>query len=243
MRLSRLATICLAAPALALGVAVVGPAAPVISSPLATAEAAPAATAKIAAARVALKKARARVGARRWAELSSSQRARIARTVIAQAGARRARVANARKGPIVPRGAFAAQPALEAATFAQINRVRRAHGLRPVRRSATLTRPARAHATWLATARNGNLTHNDAQGRPFHHRIITAGWGKNRRMSENLASINACRAQDPALMIKNWLASPGHRVNLLDAKVTHVGVAVVSSRNCGSTVYATDFGG
>lgn len=144
--------------------------------------------------------------------------------------------------PKVPAKGWVAQPSLEAATLAGINRVRKANGLRPVKASKILKRPARAHARFLAVKRKGVLQHTDAHGRPFYYRLVRAGWRKNARMSENLASITACRAKDPAILLKRWMASPTHRVNILDPKVTHVGVGVVSSAKCRSTVYTTDFG-
>ncbi len=154
----------------------------------------------------------------------------------------RARSYDRRVKPVVPKKQWVIQKSMERATLFHVNRVRKARGLRPVRGSNKLRRPARAHSRFLAVKHNGRLFHEDARGRPFYVRLVAAGWNRNRRMSENLASITACRKKDPRIMVGQWLRSPGHRVNLLDPKVRYVGVGVVSTRYCNVTVYTTDFG-
>lgn len=155
----------------------------------------------------------------------------------------RARSYDRRVKPIFPKKRkWVIQGSMERATLFHINRVRKARGLRPVRGSRKLRRPARAHSRFLAVKHNGRLFHEDGRGRPFYVRLVAAGWPRNRRMSENLASITACRKKDPRIMVGQWLRSPGHRVNLLDPKVRYVGVGVISTRYCDVTVYTTDFG-
>ena len=143
---------------------------------------------------------------------------------------------------VPPPGHWAHQPVLEASLIAEINRVRTARRIPALVRTPILRRPARAHSRYLALVRRGRLTHRDARGRPFHRRLVDAGWRARARMSENLASINACRLRDPRLIVRRWFASPRHRANLLDRKVTHVGVGVVSTGRCGMTVYTANFG-
>ena len=155
----------------------------------------------------------------------------------------RARARDRKVRPKVPeRRAWVIQGSMEAATLFYINQARARHGLRPVRGSRKLRRPARAHSRFLATRHKGRLFHEDARGRPFYARLVAAGWPRNRRMSENLASITACRKKDPRLMVAHWLRSSGHRANVLDPTVRFVGVGVVSTRHCNVTVYTTDFG-
>lgn len=148
-----------------------------------------------------------------------------------------------RRAPIVPaRGRWSHQPTLEESLLAEINRVRTARRIPALLATPILRRPARGHARFLAVGRGGKLTHRDARGRPFHRRLVEAGWRARARMSENLAAINACRPQDPRLIVGRWLGSPPHRANLLDRKVTHAGIGVVSTAGCGMTVYTADFG-
>lgn len=144
--------------------------------------------------------------------------------------------------PVVPRGRWGNQPVLESSLLAEINGMRRARKIPPLVATPILQRPARGHARFLAVARAGKLTHKDARGRPFHHRLVEAGWRARARMSENLAAINACRPQDPRLIVRRWMGSPPHRANLLDRKVTHAGIGVVSTAGCGMTVYTANFG-
>lgn len=145
--------------------------------------------------------------------------------------------------PLVPGpGNWSFQPTLESALLSEINRMRSARRIPPLLATPILQRPARGHARYLALTRGGSLTHADAQGRPFHRRLVEAGWRARARMSENLAAINACRPQDPRLIVRRWMGSPTHRVNVLDRKVTHAGIGVVSTAGCGMTVYTADFG-
>ncbi len=148
----------------------------------------------------------------------------------------------ARGRPVVPRGRWANQPVLESSLLTEINHMRQARNIPPLTATPILKRPARGHARFLAVARGGKLTHKDGRGRPFHRRLVEAGWRARARMSENLAAINACRPKDPRLIVRRWMGSPPHRANLLDRKVTHAGIGVVSTAGCAMTVYTADFG-
>lgn len=145
--------------------------------------------------------------------------------------------------PVVPGPSnWAYQPTLEGALLSEINRMRGVRRIPPLVATPILQRPARGHARYLALTRGGVLSHADAQGRPFHRRLVEAGWRARARMSENLAAINACRPQDPGLIVRRWMGSPTHRVNVLDRRVTHAGIGVVSTAGCRTTVYTADFG-
>jgi len=127
------------------------------------------------------------------------------------------------------------------ALLKEMNAARRAHGLRPLKLNATLTRPAIAHSRHLA--RTGELDHNGADGKPFWVRIHKAGYSKRKAVGENLGMIGGCATREGKLMVQMWLESPTHRRNLLAKDFRNVGIAIVTARDCSNTVYATDFGG
>ncbi len=137
------------------------------------------------------------------------------------------------------RSAAAANP--RAALLKEMNAVRRARGLKPLRLNAVLTRPALAHSRHLS--RTGELDHRGADGKPFWVRIYRAGYSKRKAVGENLGMIGGCSVRDAATMVDMWLASPGHRRNLLAKEFKNVGIAIVTARDCSNTVYATTFGG
>jgi uncharacterized protein YkwD len=132
----------------------------------------------------------------------------------------------------------AALAAAEAELLAAVNGARAAAGLAPLAVDADLQAAARAHTQNLLD--NGAFTHDflkDGASVPFPGWI---GWYyRGSCAGENLASgspsLSAARA------VELWLASPGHRANMLSARFTTVGVAVAA--RTGTVVATTDFGG
>lgn len=147
--------------------------------------------------------------------------------------------------------ALAGSPAANGATQAEIsgqsrlltevNAARAAHGLRPLRLSRVLSRPARQHSAYLA--RTGRLDHTGRDGRPFYVRLYAAGFSRRKAVGENLGMVGGCSTKLASTVVDMWLDSPGHRANLLSKRFRVVGIAVVAAPKCANTVYATDFGG
>jgi uncharacterized protein YkwD len=102
-----------------------------------------------------------------------------------------------------------------------ISGVRRHAGLPGLRTNGTLTRAARLKGRRIAAC--GQFTHEPC-GEPFTAAFRAAGW-RGATMGENLAwgtySQGSARA-----VIENWLASPGHRANLLRRVFRLQGLAV-----------------
>lgn len=115
---------------------------------------------------------------------------------------------------------------LEAGFLVRINAVRRQSGLRPLARSAQLTRAAVAHVQRLASG--GYFSHSWSDGAPFQ-RWIRAFYPVGRASfwstGENL--LWGSQAVTPADAVDAWLASPEHRRNLLAAKWRQIGIGVV----------------
>jgi uncharacterized protein YkwD len=125
----------------------------------------------------------------------------------------------------------------EASLLRAVNQTRAAHGLRPVRFDATLTRAARSHSTEML--RGNYFAHGAFRTRmiQFHVRGPFVG--------ENLAWGIGSYAS-PATVIQQWLASPAHRANLLRPSFTRIGIGAVQGTfrgGGGTTVLTADFAG
>ena len=125
---------------------------------------------------------------------------------------------------------------LEAEIVTEVNAVRRAHGLRPLRASAGLRTAAQRHTAAMAT--RGVFAHELPGGPRFaarlrrHYRPLGRGWS----VAENLAVMWPTLTAREAVQM--WLASPSHRRNLLARRWREIGVAAVYA-----TAAPGDFGG
>ncbi|MHB1473130.1 MAG: CAP domain-containing protein [Dermatophilaceae bacterium] len=91
--------------------------------------------------------------------------------------------------------------------------------------------------TWLAKRWAASL----ARTGTFHHQSLSpilrvcSATRAATRAAENPARGNV----SPDRLVALWMASPGHRANILDPKLTRIGVAAVYAR--GQWTVATDF--
>jgi uncharacterized protein YkwD len=129
---------------------------------------------------------------------------------------------------------------LEVALVAEMNRVRTARDRRPLRTHASLRRPARAQSAYLLGI--GDLRHEGRDGSPFWTRIVAAGFPRNRFMGENLAMVSGCARATARRTVAMWMASPGHRANLLNPRFRWVGAGVAIGAGCSSTYLTADYG-
>lgn len=127
-----------------------------------------------------------------------------------------------------PAGVTAA-PDVARSLVAEVNRVRRAYGLRPLAYSARLASAATEHSAALATA--GMFTHNwPTTGRLFSSWIRTYYPARGYRAwsaGENL--VWASPGFTPASAVHQWLDSPTHRRVLLTKSWRELGIGVVSA--------------
>jgi uncharacterized protein YkwD len=105
----------------------------------------------------------------------------------------------------------------ELAILRAVNRVRAAHGRRPLRLGPALHRAARAHSVDMV--RRGYFDHG-----PFVQRLRSYGV-RAHALGENLA-----HATEPGfsatLVVQMWMTSPGHRSVMLDRSFSRIGVGV-----------------
>jgi hypothetical protein len=124
--------------------------------------------------------------------------------------------------PPQPASSTAIQP--EAWQIMQLaNQARAQAGTGPLKWDAALAAAARQHCLRMAAA--GLLSHQFAGEPDAGERAAQAG------AHFSLIEENVAIAPTPAAIHDAWMHSPGHRSNLLNPQVDHVGVAVVAGRN------------
>ena len=139
-------------------------------------------------------------------------------------------------------------PALEARVAAQVNAVRRQHGLHPLRVSRALGAAARGHSRDMAA--RGYFDHSSANGIPFWMRIEQhyGSRGYERwEVGENILWRQA--GASAAQVVHRWMGSPSHRANLLSPSWRELGLGalhVVPARGTyggrSVTIVTLDFG-
>lgn len=103
-----------------------------------------------------------------------------------------------------------------------INAARADAGLAPLALDATLSRMAQGHACDMAD--RGYFDHTAPDGSGLFDRARRAGLSGFCHLAENIA-----RGQrDIPTVMAIWLRSAGHRANLLDPALTHVGLGRAS---------------
>ena len=117
-----------------------------------------------------------------------------------------------------------------------INSARAAAGVPPLRASASLTNAASWQSQALAGA--GYLDHTSPDGSTLIDRLTRVRW-HGSAAGEDLAV-----ASRPSEAVAMWLASPGHRANLLSPSFRTVGLGLArGSWNGRGALYVTaDFG-
>jgi uncharacterized protein YkwD len=123
-----------------------------------------------------------------------------------------------------------------ARVVALTNAQRKMHGCRALTVNATLTRVAQAHSTDMAV--HNYFSHNSRNGTTPAARMTAAGY-RYRYAAENIA---AGQPNADAVMIA-WMNSPGHRANVLNCKLTQLGVGyAVNPASTYNTYWTQDFG-
>jgi uncharacterized protein YkwD len=116
---------------------------------------------------------------------------------------------------------------LESQVLAELNEIRREHGLVPLRSSRPLATAADAHSRAMGTF--GFFAHSSRDGSAFWKRVQRYygpngydSWAVGENLLWSTTGIDASRA------VKLWMGSPSHRKNILQARWREVGLAAVS---------------
>lgn len=138
--------------------------------------------------------------------------------------------------------------ALERSVLAEINELRAANGMRPLRLSAQLNAAADAHSRAMLS--HGFFAHASADGTSFWQRIRRWYRPSGRRhwaVGENLVWSSPDLTAERAVQM--WLASPPHRKNLLTPAWREIGLSAVHAASAAGvfggsevTVMTADFG-
>jgi uncharacterized protein YkwD len=116
---------------------------------------------------------------------------------------------------------------LETQVLAELNSIRKRHGLVPLRLSRPLSTAADTHSRAMGTY--GFFAHDSRDGSAFWKRVQrfygTRGYD-NWSVGENLlwssGRLSAARA------LELWMGSPGHRKNILTARWREIGISAVT---------------
>jgi uncharacterized protein YkwD len=111
--------------------------------------------------------------------------------------------------------AAAKSPGKKVASY--VNKFRKAHGKRPLRRSGSLWRSSGRYARWMMR-RN-----------VFGHRASLAVSRRFRRRGETLALHSGWRVRWRKV-VRQWMRSPAHRRLLLSSRFTWIGVGRARGR-------------
>jgi uncharacterized protein YkwD len=152
-----------------------------------------------------------------------------------------------------PAGATSERPAtalssLEQGVLADINALRRQHGLAPLRVSSSLSAAAKQHSSEMAA--RGYFSHDSANGSSFDRRIARyypMGGSRYWSVGENL--LWSSPDVDAGGALDMWWNSPEHRKNMLTARWREIGLSAVHVPAAPGTyggrevtIVTTDFG-
>jgi len=121
--------------------------------------------------------------------------------------------------------------------LAAVNATRATYGLQPLHLDSTLQSAARSHSTDML--RHNYFAHGNFAGRMVAFHI------QGRSAGENLAWGTGPYGRAAAI-VREWLASPEHRANLLRPGYARIGIGLVRGSFLGSgdaTVVTADFAG
>jgi hypothetical protein len=115
--------------------------------------------------------------------------------------------------------------------FDSANRERAAHSLPALHWDETLARAARAHAHRMAFY---NIVEHQLSGEPDLQVRLTEAGARFGAFAENIAV-----ASNAGMIHSGWMASPGHRRNILNPNLNAIGIAAV--RGSGGLFAVQDF--
>lgn len=112
---------------------------------------------------------------------------------------------------------------LERRVFDLLNERRAANGLAPLRWSEDVARAARIHSDEMA--RYNLFSHQGFDGSMVKDRAEAAGIWDWQSIGENIAFNRGFKLPAESACVQ-WMESPGHRENIMDARWTNAGIGV-----------------
>ena len=137
---------------------------------------------------------------------------------------------------------------LEQGVLADINTLRKQHGLAPLRLSGNLSAAARQHSSEMAA--RGYFSHDSANGSSFDKRIARYyPMGRSRYWSVGENLLWSSPDVDAGGALNMWWNSPEHRKNMLTSRWREIGLSAVHVAAAPGTfggrevtIVTTDFG-
>lgn len=126
------------------------------------------------------------------------------------------------------------QADLEKRVLSIVNEERRKAGLPRLAPQAQLAQAARAYSTDMAT--RNFFSHYSPEGTTVADRVALAGYGF-AVVGENVA----WGQKDARQVMNAWMASRGHKANILSPAYTEIGVGVAADKR-GNLVWTQNFG-
>ena len=137
-------------------------------------------------------------------------------------------------------GLAAAAPQDDAGFTARVlvltNAERQNAGLPPLALNAQLANAAQSYSQVLAAT--GCFEHTCGSVPDFGDRDAQAGYTGWSTIGENIAA----GYPTPEAVVSGWMASPGHRANILSSRYTEIGIGVVSGAGKLGTYWTQEFG-
>jgi uncharacterized protein YkwD len=132
------------------------------------------------------------------------------------------------------------------ATLCLLNVQRRHHGLHRLRLNAKLNRAGTQHARDMVARQY--FSHDTPSGEDFVQRILATNYvpaSSSYTLAENLAWGSGGDGS-PSATVRAWMASPGHRENILNGAFREIGIGIVlgapTPDGSGGATYASEFG-
>jgi uncharacterized protein YkwD len=116
-----------------------------------------------------------------------------------------------------------------------VNQERLIEGLRPLHYNDRLYHSARNHSRDMAMA--NYYSHDSRNGRKFFERIFASGYPVSK-CGENIAHGFSA----PEEVFEGWMSSADHRMNILNAEFTEIGVGYASNDGTCHAYWTQDFG-
>ena len=125
---------------------------------------------------------------------------------------------------------------MESRILTLVNAERRRHGLRELALNPRLDQAAKLHARNMATFRKMAHVLPESRFPTLTHRAQYVAYPYST-IAENIA----LGYSDAESVVKGWMASPGHRRNILNPAVSEIGTGVVGSSK-GALYFCQVFG-
>ena len=137
---------------------------------------------------------------------------------------------------------------LHAGLLTELNAVRAAHGLAPLKMNGALGAAARRHSSEMLA--NAYFQHESPDGSPFWQRVERfygqtgrGTWSVGENLLWSSGRLSAARA------LELWMGSPGHRKNILTARWREIGISALTVASAPGVygghdvvIVTTDFG-